>query len=224
MQRIAFLPRTELDDPLVADIFNQPLQNLASQAGARHLASAEEDRGLDLIALVQKTQHVVLLGLVVVIVHVDAELHFFDRDRLLVLLRLALFFLLLVQEFPIIHDAANRRLRCRGNFYQIEVAFAGHLERFERWQDPDLFAFVVNHANFAGANTLICADKSFVDTKPPVTRSTVWECKSITRGMLSGWKHSALSSQHFQFDLGARELLLHQLIHPLQHFILAQRR
>ena len=168
MQRVPFLSRTELDDSLIADIFNQPLQNLASQAGARHLASAEEDRRLDLVALIQKTQHVVLLGLVVVIVHVDAELHFLDRDRLLVFLGLALFFLLLVQVFPVIHDAANRRLRRGGNLYQVKVTFTGHLERFERWQDADLLAFIVNHANFARANTLICADKSLVDTKPPL--------------------------------------------------------
>src|SRR5215470_6909396 len=174
VQRVALLPRAKLDDPLVADVLYEPFQNLASQAGARHLASAEEDRGFDLVALAQKTQHVVLLGLVVVIVHVDAELHFLDRNRLLVLLGLALFLLLLVQEFPVIHDAANRRLRCGGNLYQVEVTFAGHLERFERRQDADLLAFIVNHANFARANTLICTDKSLIDAKPPVTRSTAW--------------------------------------------------
>src|SRR5262249_3681592 len=168
VQRVAFLPWTELDDAAVADIVDQSLQDAAPQAGARHLASTEEDRGLDLVTLIQKTQHVVLLGLVVVIVHVDAELHFLDRDRLLVFLGLALFFLLLVQVFPVIHDAANRRLRCGGNLYQVEVTFAGHLERFERWQDADLFAFIVNHANFTRANALICADKSLVDTKPPL--------------------------------------------------------
>jgi hypothetical protein len=106
-----------------------------------------------------------------VIVHVDAELHFFDRDRLLVLLGLALLLLLLIQEFPVIHDATNRRLRCRGNLYQVEVTFAGHFERFERWQDANLVAFIVNHADFACANALVCADKSLIDTKPPVTRS-----------------------------------------------------
>jgi len=172
VQRVAFLPRPEFDDGVIADIFNQPLQNSSAQAGARHFASAEKDGRLDLVALVQKTQYVVLFGLVIVIVHVDAELHFLDRDRLLVLFGLALLLFLLVQKFPVIHDAANRRLRCRGNLYQIEVTFAGHLERFERWQDADLLAFIINHANFACADALVCADKSLVDAKPPVTRST----------------------------------------------------
>ena len=175
MQGIAFLPRTEFDDGVIAEIFDQPLQNSSAQAGARHFASAEEDGRLDLVAFVQKTQHVVLLGLVVVIVHIDAELHFLDRDGLLVLLGLALFLFLLVQEFPVIHDAANRRLRSGRNLYQVEVAFAGHLERFERRQDSNLIAFIVDHANFACADALICADKSLVDAKPPVTRSTAWD-------------------------------------------------
>src|SRR5579864_4275699 len=61
VQRVAFLPRTKLHNPALANVFNQALENFASQAGARHLAAAEKDRGLDLIALIQKTQHVVLL-------------------------------------------------------------------------------------------------------------------------------------------------------------------
>jgi hypothetical protein len=40
------------------------------------------------------------------------NLDFLDRDRLLMLLGFALFFLLLVQELPEIHDAAYRRVRC----------------------------------------------------------------------------------------------------------------
>jgi hypothetical protein len=164
VQRVAFLPRPELYNSTLANIFNQALQNSVAQAGARHLASAKKDRGFDLVAFVQKTQDVVLLGLVVVIVHVDAELHFFYGDRLLMLLGLALFLFLLVQKFPVIHDAANRGLRGGGNLDQVQILFAGHLERFKWRHDSDLLAFIADHANFARANTLICADKTFIDT------------------------------------------------------------
>ena len=174
MQRIAFLPRPEFHNAAVANVLDQALQNLSAQSGTRHFASAEKDRGLDFIPFVQKTQHVVLLGVVVVIVHVNAELHFLDRDRLLVLLRLALFFLLLIEKLPIIHDAANRRLRSRRNLYQIQVLFAGHLERFERRHDADLLTLVANHANFARPDTLICADKTLIDTNLR-SISTAWE-------------------------------------------------
>src|SRR5438046_3190722 len=47
------------------------------------------------------------------------------------------------------------------------LLFAGHLERFKGRHDADLLAFVANHADFARANTVICADKTFIDTKPP---------------------------------------------------------
>src|SRR6266498_1201779 len=167
VQRVAFLPGAELNDAAIANIFNQALQNATSPTCTRHFAAAEENRRLDFVALIQKAQHVVLLGLVVVIVHIDAELHFFDRDGLLVLLGFAFLFFLLIKKLPIIHDAANRRLRGGGNFYQIQVLFASHLERFKGWHDADLLAFVANHADFARANTIICTDKTFIDTKPP---------------------------------------------------------
>ena len=167
VQRIAFLPWTKFNNSAIANVFYQPLQNPSSQAGARHLAAAEEDRGFDLVAFVQKTQHVVLLGLVVVIVHVDAKLHFLNCDRLLVLLGFAFLFLLLIQKFPIVHDAANRRLRGGRNLYQIQILFAGLLERLKGRHDSDLLAFIANHANLACPNTVIYADKTFIDTKPP---------------------------------------------------------
>jgi len=163
VQRIAFLSRPEFYDAVVADIFNQTLQNSASQTGPRHLASAKKNRRLDLVAFVQKTQHVVFLGLVIVIVHVDAELHFFDGNRLLVLLGLALFFFLLVQEFPIIHDAANRGLRGGGNLDQVQILFAGHLKRFKWRHDSDLLAFIADHANLSAYLARLIAMRAFRD-------------------------------------------------------------
>jgi hypothetical protein len=57
---------------------------------------------------------------------------------------------------------------------QVQILFAGHLERFKRGHDADLLTFVANHANLACANTLICADKTLIDTKPP-SLSTAWD-------------------------------------------------
>jgi hypothetical protein len=80
------------------------------------------------------------------------------------LLGLALFLFLLVQEFPVIHDAAHRRLRGGRNLNQIQVLFARHLERFVGGQDADLIPLVVNYADFAGAYAVVRADKPFIDT------------------------------------------------------------
>src|ERR1039458_5198347 len=135
VQGVALLPRTKLHNRAVAQVLDQAFQNSTSQTLAGHLASAEEDGGLDLVAFGEEAQHVVLLGVVVVIVHIDAELHFLDYDLMLMFLGLALALFLLVQVFPVIHDAANRRLGGGRDFYQVEGFLAGDLERVEGGHD-----------------------------------------------------------------------------------------
>ena len=76
----------------------------------------------------------------------------------------ALFLLLLVKILPVIHDAADRRLRGGRNLDQIQILAAGQFERFVRGQDSDLPTLVVNHANFARSNAIIGSDKTFIDT------------------------------------------------------------
>ena len=164
MQRVAFLPWPEFHNTLVLDVLDQAFENLAPQVCARHLTATEEDRSFNLVPFSEKTQHVVLFGFVIVVVHIDTELYFFHHDLFLVLFRFALTLFLLVQEFPIVHDAAYRGLRGGRNLNQIQVFFAGHLERFEWRQDANLVAFVIDHANFACADALVGADKAFIDT------------------------------------------------------------
>ena len=164
MQRVAFLPGAELDDALFLNVLDQSFKNLASQVRARHFPAAEEDGRLDLVSFVEEPEHVILFGLVIVVVHIDAELHFLDHDLLLMLLGLALFLFLLVQEFPVVHDPADRRLCSGRDLYQVQIFLARHLERFVRRQNSDLIPFVVNHADFAGAYAVVRADKPFIDT------------------------------------------------------------
>src|SRR5579864_2688435 len=64
VQGVAFLPRPELHQTLLLHVFNEPFQDFPAQALARHLAPAEEDGGLHLVAFLEEAQHVVLLGLV----------------------------------------------------------------------------------------------------------------------------------------------------------------
>src|SRR6516164_6091924 len=113
MQSVSLLARTELHHSFLFHIFNQTLQNLPPQPGTRHLPTTEENRGFDLVALFKKTQHVVFLGFIVVVVHVDAEFYLFYRDRLLVLLGLSLFLFLLIEILAVVHDATYGGLRRR---------------------------------------------------------------------------------------------------------------
>ena len=74
MQRVALLSRTELHDGFRFHVLDEPFQDLASQAGAGHFAAAEKDRRFYFVALTQEAQNVILFGLVIVVVHIDAEL------------------------------------------------------------------------------------------------------------------------------------------------------
>src|SRR5258708_37094554 len=86
VQRVALLPRPELHNGRGFHIFKQPLQHLASQARAGHLTSPEKDGGLYLLTVIPETQHVSVLGLVVLVACMDPELHCPDCDGLIALL------------------------------------------------------------------------------------------------------------------------------------------
>src|SRR5256886_17650668 len=68
------------------------------------------------LSLIQEPQHMIFLGLVVVLVHINAELDFLDRNRLLMFLGLAFFLLLLIQKLAVVHDAAYGRVRSGRDF------------------------------------------------------------------------------------------------------------
>src|SRR5258708_35938861 len=101
VKRIAFLSGAEFHQALVFHVFNQAFQDLPSQTLPRHFASAEEDGRFDLVAFVEEAEHVILLRIVIMVVHVDTELHFFDRNGLLFLFGFAFALFVLVQEFPV---------------------------------------------------------------------------------------------------------------------------
>ena len=164
MKSISFLAGTELYDAVGFHVFDEALENLAAQASAGHLAPAKENGRLHFVAFIEKTQNVVLFRLVIVVVHIDAELDLFYGDRLLMLLGFALFFFLLVEILPVVHDAAYGRLRGGRNLNQIQILFAGLFDSFVRRHDAKLLPFVVNHADFARPDAIVDADKTFIDT------------------------------------------------------------
>lgn len=164
MQRIAFHPGTEFDDGTVSDLLQQTLEDLPSQIGMRHFTAAKEDRGFYLVALFEEAQHVVLFELVIVLVHVDAELYFLDVDDFLVLLGRALLLLFFIKKLAVILNAADGRVSGSRDLYQVKSSFTGNFERLKGLHDAKLRSVFVDHADFAGANTLISANKALVDT------------------------------------------------------------
>src|ERR1043166_6178633 len=64
---VAFHPRQRLRDRDVAQLLDEPLEDPAADLGMRHLAAAEEDRRLHLVAVLEEALDVLLLALVVVL-------------------------------------------------------------------------------------------------------------------------------------------------------------
>jgi hypothetical protein len=161
MERIAFHPGHELNDTVVANVLDQPVDNGVSELAVSHLAPLKPKRGLHLVAVLQEADRLVAAGLVVVVVDGNRELDFLDGDGLLALAGRALALLFLVEKLAVVLNAANRRHRGRRDFNQVETALAGNFERFKWGKDAELLALLVDDADFAGADALIDADKLF---------------------------------------------------------------
>lgn len=159
MQRIAFHARHEFHYPVFPDVLNQPINDRITEFTVGHLASLETERSLHLVAFLQKANGLIAAGLVIVVVDGNGELDFLDGNRLLPLAGSTFTLLLLVKKLAVILDAADRRNCVRGDFYQIQSAFAGNLQGFKGCKNTELLALFVNDADFAGANALIDTDE-----------------------------------------------------------------
>jgi len=155
----SFHARHELDDCDVTDVLDEPVDDLVSEIAVGHLTSAETEAGFHLVAALQEFDCLIFLGLVIVVVHRDGEFNFLDDDDLLLFARGALGLVLLVKKAAVVLNAADGWDGGRRDFDQVESTFAGNLERFKWGQNAELFAVFVDHADFAGANAIVDADK-----------------------------------------------------------------
>jgi len=149
----------ELHQAGVADIQNEAINNLIAQIAMRHLTAFEAQGGLDLVALSQETNRLILLGLVVVLVDGHGEFDLFDDDDLLFLAGSAIALVLLIEELSVVLNLADRRNGVGGDLYQVERSLASHLEGIKGSHDAELFAIFVDDANLAGADAFVGADK-----------------------------------------------------------------
>src|SRR5262249_27298256 len=139
----------------VAELVDEPLENPPADFRMRHLAPAEEDRRLHLVAVFEEALDVLLLELVVVLVDLRPELDLLDLDYLLVPPGLARALLFLVLIFPEVHDPADRRDGRRRDFHEVESLLLGDRERLRRRHDAELLAGVVDDADFTDADSLV---------------------------------------------------------------------
>ena len=115
--------------PDLFQLFHQSLDQGSSNLFVDDFTTPEPDVGFDLVALIQETNDVVLLELVIVLVSVGPEFDFLDLDAMLLLLRFVLLLLLLVGELAVVHDFANGRASGRGHQNQVEANRLGLTNR-----------------------------------------------------------------------------------------------
>ena len=159
--------------PAAANVLNQTVNDLVAEIAVSHLASAETQARLHLVAFGQKADRLILLGLVIVLVDRHRELDFLDGDHFLALARGAFALFLLIEKAAIILNPANGRDGIGRNFNQVKAAFAGDSECLEGLKDAKLFAVFVDDADFARTNSVVDANeglcRSFIecDGTPP---------------------------------------------------------
>src|SRR4030095_6997632 len=107
------------------------------------------------------------LEVVVVVVDVGPELHFFDLRRLLFLLGVLLLLFLLINELSEVHDAADRRSCGRRDLDEVEPGFARLLECVGHHDDAQRFPFGADQPDLLPADLLVDADTLLIDLSPP---------------------------------------------------------
>ena len=120
-----------------------------------HLSAPEHDGELDLVAFGEEPLDVAHLGRVVVHVDLRSELHLLDDDLGGLAAGLFAPLLLLVLVALVVHEPADRRVRVRSNFHEVELCGPGDGDRFGERLDAELFAFAADEQHFAGSDAVV---------------------------------------------------------------------
>jgi hypothetical protein len=78
-------------------------------------------------------------------------------DLFLLLARLVLFLLLIEPKTPIVHQAADRRVRIRNNLDQIQARLGRPLHGIGQVENPDLLAVLGDQTNLWNQNLVVDA-------------------------------------------------------------------
>jgi len=167
----------EFDQTSVPNVEDEAVDDLVPEVAVGHLAALEAERRLDLVAFAEEADSLIFLRLVVVLVDGDGELNLFNGDDLLLFAGGAVAFVFLVEELAVILDLADGRDGIGRDLDEVERTLTGHLKGLEGGHDAELFAVLVDDADFAGADTFVSTDErlggTFIDrwNKSPPQRA-----------------------------------------------------
>jgi hypothetical protein len=144
-----------LDDREISEVLGEAVEDHLAALGVGHLAPAEHDRHLDLVAPLEEALDVALLGVVVVLGDLRPELDLADVDLLLVLAGGLLFLVLLVLVLRVVQDPGHRRLGVGRHLDEVEVAVLCHPQGVGGAHDPHLLAVLVDEPDLGDADALV---------------------------------------------------------------------
>ena len=126
-------------------------------------SSAEEDIGFHFVALFEELDGMLEFEVVIMIVGLGTETDLFDFLLFLVRLRLFLFFLLGVEEFLVVYDAAYRRVGRCSDLDEVEVLVIGNFHCLLERVDTGLYV-VADKAHLCHtADLIVDAMRIFFD-------------------------------------------------------------
>src|SRR5687768_10532964 len=143
----AFHAGKRFDDAVRLQIGLDALEQPHPELLVRHLAPAEAQRDLRLVAFAQELDQVTKLDLVIAFVGARPELDFLDLDLLQLELGFMLLLALPVLELAVIHDPADRGFGHRGDLDQVEFGRLGFRQRLRERNDAKLLTFHTYESN-----------------------------------------------------------------------------
>jgi hypothetical protein len=171
-ENVAFHARHGFNLALVANFHQQAIHLGAPDFLVGHFASAMKNHGADFVAFAEEPKDLILANLIVVFRSGGTKFDFFQLGATAALTLLVSFFVSLVKILAVVRDFANRRIGGGRNLHQIQSSFLGHLHGLERLHDPELAALIVDHPDFASADSLVDAnavrlpEAAFCDKSP----------------------------------------------------------
>jgi hypothetical protein len=156
------------------------LANLAEQARhlratyflVRHLAPAMKDHGAHFVSFSQETDDLILANLIIVFRGGRPKLYFLQLRAATALALLMGLLVLLIKKFAVVGDLADRRIRRRRYFHQVQSPFPCHPNSLEWLHYPKLGTLLINHPDFASPDPLVHAgavtlpEVAFCDISP----------------------------------------------------------
>jgi hypothetical protein len=126
-----------------------------------YFPTAEDDRDFRLVAFFQESTCMLYLEVQIMIIGFRTEFNLLDHNLHLLLAGFLEFFALLVFEFAVIHDPANRRHCGRRHLDEIELLAFRESQSFLQRQDTELFAVRADDPELFRSDGLIDVYRGF---------------------------------------------------------------